>query len=215
MKDIVIIGAGGHAKVVVDIILKRKKELREELNIIGFLDDDYKNLKYKKIFNIPILGKINLIKEFKNKDYYYIIAIGNNIIREKIVKENLELKYYTAIHPSAIIGSEVEIKDGTVVMANVVVNSYSKIGKHCILNTASIVEHDNVIGDYVHISPNSTLCGGVKIDKYTWIGAGSTIIQEINIGENSMIGAGSIVLKKINKNIKVIGNPARKMGGGN
>ncbi|MBS9775998.1 MAG: acetyltransferase [Fusobacterium sp.] len=214
MKNIVIIGAGGHAKVVADIILKRKSELNEKLNIIGFLDDNYKNLKYKKIFDISILGKMDLIKEFKNKDYYYVVAIGNNKIREKIVKENSELKYYTAIHPSVIIGNEVEIKDGTVVMANVVINSYSYIGKHCILNTASIIEHDNLIEDYVHISPNSTLCGGVKIDKYTWVGAGSTVIQGINIGENNMIGAGSVVLNKIDGNIIVVGNPARKIGGG-
>ncbi len=214
MKDIVIIGAGGHAKVIADIILKRKELLNEKLNIIGFLDDGYKNLKYTKIFDIPILGDTNLIEKLEQeKKYNYIIGIGNNEIREKISSKFSNLNYYTAIHPKSIIGIDVIIEEGTVVMANTIVNSGTKIGKHCILNTGSIIEHDNKIEDYCHISPNSTLCGTVKVGKNSWIGAGSTIIQNRNIGENSMIGAGSVIIRDIPNNCTVVGNPGKIIKG--
>ena len=209
MKNIVVIGSGGHAKVVADILLKRKEVLKEELNIIGFLDDNFQNLEYREIFNIPILGSLELIEEFKNKDYEYIIAIGNNLIRKKIAEKYSSLIYYIAIHPTAVIGNMVTIEEGTVVMANVVINSYSKIGKHCILNTSSIIEHDNKIEDYVHISPNATLCGGTIVKEKSWIGAGSNIKQGITVGENVIVGMGTIVIRKIQDNVIAVGNPAR------
>lgn len=212
MKDIVIIGAGGHAKVIADIILKREELLDEKINIIGFLDDGYKKLEYKDIFDIPILGDTTLIKDLE-KEYSYIIGIGNNEIREKISSKFMNLRYHTAIHPSAIIGKDVSIGEGTVVMANVVINSGTTIGKHCILNTGSILEHDNIIENCCHISPNSTLCGTVRVEKNTWIGAGSVIIQNKKIGENSVIGAGSVIIKDIPSNCVAVGNPVKIIKG--
>lgn len=209
MKNIVIIGSGGHAKVIADILLKRKEVLKEELDIIGFLDDNFQNLEYREIFNIPILGSLELIEEFKNKDYEYIIAIGNNLIRKKIAEKYSKLIYYTAIHPTAVIGNMVTIEEGTVVMANAVINSYSKIGKHCILNTSCVIEHDNNIKNYVHISPNTTLCGGVVIKEKSWIGAGSNIKQGVSIGKNVIVGAGTVVIRDVENNVTAVGNPAR------
>ena len=163
MKDIVIIGAGGHAKVIADIILKRKELLNEKNNIVGFLDDGYKNLKYNKIFDIPILGDTSLIENLeKNKKYNYIIGIGSNEVRKKIYSKFPTLNYYTVIHPTAVIGLDVSIGKGTVVMSNVVVNSGTRIGDHCILNTGSIVEHDNIVENYCHLSPNSILAQSNK-----------------------------------------------------
>ena len=203
MEKVIIIGSGGHAKVVIDILLKK-----ENTEIIGILDDNFENISYKEILNIPILGKIEL-SESLPKDYSYIIAIGDNNVREKIAKRYSNLNYTTAIHPTAIVGEGVEIETGTVLMPRVVINSYSKIGKHCILNTGSIIEHDNEIGDFVHISPRALLCGGVKVEKKVWVGAGSVVIQGVTLGENSLIGAGSVVLKDVLYNLKVVGNPAR------
>jgi len=212
MKKIIIIGSGGHAKVVADIILTREKELNEDLKIIGFLDDNFKNLRYDNIFNIPILGDLNNIDNFsKNEDYFFIIAIGSNEVRKKISEKYKELNYYTAIHPRSVISREVIIGSGTVVMANVVINPNSTIGKHCILNTSSVIEHDNELGDYVHISPNTTLCGGVNIEDNSWVGAGSVVRQQIHIGKNVLVGANSVVVKNIEDNCVVVGNPAKKI----
>lgn len=211
MKNIVIIGSGGHAKVIADILLKRKEGLKEELDIVGFLDDNFQNLEYREIFNIPILGSLELIEEFKNKDYEYIIAIGNNLIRKKIADKYSNLIYYTAIHPTAVIGNMVTIEEGTVVMANAVINSYSKIGKHCILNTSCVIEHDNRIGDYIHISVNAKTGGTVIIEECTWLGISATVKNNIFICDNCMIGAGGVVVKNIKEAGIYIGVPVERI----
>ena len=210
MKEIVIIGAGGHAKVVADIILKRKTDLNEDIKIKGFLDDNYNENQNKKIFKIPIIGKLEKINDLADKDIKFIIAIGNNKTRERIANKYNKVKYYTAVHPQAVIANKVKIDEGSVVMANVVINSYSEIGKHCIINTGSIIEHDNSINDFVHISPSVTLAGGVRIGKRSWIGIGSNIIQGKNIGFDTIIGAGSVVLKNIGNNEKAFGVPCEE-----
>ena len=209
MKKIVIIGASGHSKVVADIIFSRKKDFNEEIEIVAFLDDNYKNLKYKEIFGISIIGDLNRIEDFDKESYWFVIAIGNNHIRKKIFERYNKLKYYTVIHPKAIIAKEVLIGEGTVIMANVVINSYSVIGKQCILNTASVIEHDNILENYVHISPNATLCGEVHVNNCSWVGATSVIKQQISIGENVIIGAGTVVIDDIEGNCTVVGNSGR------
>lgn len=205
-KKIVIIGAGGHAKVVIDILLQRIK-LGDNLEIVGVLDDYYKENSSIKLFDIPVIGKINKSLELENCEY--IIAIGSNKIR-KIISTKYDLVYYTAIHPKAVIAEEVKIEEGAVVMAGVIINSYSYIGKHTIINTGSIIEHDCKINDFVHISPNATLAGGVKVGNETWIGMGSNIIQEVKIEGNVMVGAGSVVLNDVSANKKVVGVPAKE-----
>ncbi|MGL4864541.1 MAG: acetyltransferase [Cetobacterium sp.] len=208
MKEIIVIGAGGHAKVIIDIILQRKKILNDNLVIKGILDDSFKENEEKNIFGIPIVGKINKILELPS-DIYYIIAIGNNGIRKKIAQNYEKVKYITLIHPKAVIAENVSINIGTVLMAGSIINSYTKIGKHCIINTGSIIEHDNIIEDYVHISPNVTLCGGVSIGEKSWIGAGATLIQGIKIEEKCIVGAGSVIIRNIKKMSKVIGIPGK------
>jgi sugar O-acyltransferase (sialic acid O-acetyltransferase NeuD family) len=208
MKKIIIIGAGGHAKVIADIIIKRKKILNETIKIEAFLDDKYetKEIVYQ---DIPLIGKLNKINSLKKDDYYFIIAIGNNSIREEIAN-NYDLKYYTVVHPSAILAEDVEVGEGTVIMANAVINSSVKVGSHCIINTSSVIEHDNKIDDFVHISPNAALAGDIKVGRKTWIGMGSSIIQGVKIGMNVKIGAGSVVLNNIDDNITAYGVPCRE-----
>lgn len=210
MKEIVIIGAGGHAKVIIDIILQRKKNLNDNLLIKGILDDSFSENEEKDLFGIPIIGKVNKVLELSS-NIYYVIAIGNNGIRKKISQNYKKLKYITLIHPRAIIGENVSIGIGTVLMAGSIINSHTKIGKHCIINTGSIIEHDNIIEDYVHISPNVTLCGGVSIGQKSWIGAGATLIQGIKIEEKCIVGAGSVVIRNIKKMSKVIGIPGKNV----
>ncbi len=209
MKKIVIIGASGHAKVVADIIFSRKRDLNEKIEIVAFLDDNYKNLKYKEIFGISIIGGLDKIEDFNKENYWFVICIGNNYIRQRIYEKYNKLNYYTAIHPKATIAGEVLIGEGTVIMANVVVNACSTIGKQCILNTASIIEHDNELKDYVHISPNTILCGGVNINDCSWIGAGSVVKQQTSIGKSVIVGAGSVIIRDIEDNCTVVGNPGK------
>ena len=207
-KNVIIIGAGGHSKVIADIIIKSQD------NVLGFLDDnipiDTVIIKEK---NLKVLGKIEdsiKIKE-QNSDIEFIIGIGNNKTRKAIAENYPDLNYYTAIHPSSQIALDVKIGDGTVIMANACINTSTTIGKHCIINTGAIIEHDNIIEDYVHISPNATLCGTVKIEELTHIGAGSTIKNNISISSNCIIGAGAVIVKDINEEGTYVGVPAKKI----
>lgn len=207
--NIIIIGAGGHSKVVADIIIKTGN------NLLGFLDDNleigtniirFENEKFNVIGKIS--DSIKYLKEDKNLKF--IIAIGNNYVREKI-SEEYKLPYITLIHPSANVSINTIIQEGTVVMANACINANAIIGKHCIINTGAIIEHDNFLENFIHISPNATLCGTVKIGECTHIGASATIKNNTNITKNCIIGAGAVVVKNIDKTGTYIGVPAKKM----
>ena len=202
-KKVIIIGAGGHAKVIADIIEKSGDQ------IVGFLDDKIeKNTIIVKDYKV--IGDLNsrFSLSIANKDYEFIIAIGDNKKREEISKSP-NLKFYTAIHPSAQIGLDVEIEEGTVIMAHVCINSSSRVGKHCIINTGAIIEHDNIIENYVHISPNATLGGTVKVEELTHIGIGATVKNNVTICKNCTVGAGALVVKNIEKEGTYVGVPAR------
>lgn len=207
-EDVIIIGAGGHAKVIADIIHKSGD------NVLGFLDDTKEkgNIIIKDI-NLKVIGKVDECVRISkiNSNVKFIIAIGNNQIRKQISERYKDIEYYTAIHPSAQISLDVEIKEGTAIMANACINTSAKIGKHCIINTGAIVEHDNQIENYVHISPNGTCCGTVKIGELTHIGAGAIVKNNINITSECVIGAGAIVVKDIKEKGTYIGVPAKKM----
>lgn len=209
-KNVVIIGASGHGKVIADIIIKSGD------NVIGFLDDNF-NLQNKKVFLdktvIGLVSNCEAIQE-KNQEYLFVVGIGDNYIRKEIFGK-YRLNYYTAVHPSAIISNQVQIGEGTVIMANAVVNANTNIGTNCIINTGSIVEHDNIIEDNVHISPNATLCGTVKVGKLTHIGANVTIKNNIKICSECIIGAGAVVVKNIVDKGIYLGVPAIKVGGNN
>lgn len=189
---VVIIGAGGHGRVVADIV-RANNDI-----VVGFLDD----APYE-----DILGPVSDMDKYL--DFQFVVAIGNSAIREKF--SNFDCKYYTAIHPSAIISPSVKIGEGTVVMPNAVINADAVIGKQCIINTASVIEHDNHIGDFAHVSVGAKLGGTVNIGKHTWIGIGSTVSNNITICDNCMIGAGAVVLKDINKSGTYVGVPARRI----
>jgi len=197
-KKVILIGAGGHAKVIADIILKSGD------SILGFLDDD----STAKLWNINNLGKINSCLKYVNHNYF-IIAIGNNEIRSQIAMNYPKLQWYTAIHPSSQIAKGVSIGEGTTIMASTVINSDAKIGKHVILNTGAIVEHDNIIGDYVHLSPRVVLGGTVRIENNTHIGIGVVVKNNINVCSNVVVGSGAVVVKNIKISGTYVGVPAK------
>lgn len=203
-KKVIIIGAGGHAKVIADIIEKSGDE------VVGFLDDNKEN-GATVIKNYKVIGGSNnrFAMAITKENVEFVIAIGDNQKRKEI-SNSPNLKFYTAIHPSAQIGLDVRIEEGTVIMANSCINSSAKIGKHCIINTGAIIEHDNIIEDYVHISPNATLGGTVKIGESTHVGIGSIVKNNITICKNCTIGAGAVVVKNILEEGTYVGVPARE-----
>lgn len=197
MKEVIIIGAGGHGRVVAEIV-KANNDI-----VVGFLDD---------IQNGD--GIIGRVEEYINyPDKHFVIGIGNNSVRKKIAETYPKLKWYTAIHPTAIVSKTAKIEAGTVVCPKAVINTGAIVGKHCIINTAATVEHDNVIGDFCHISPNSTLCGTVNIGECTHIGAGTVVRNNINIEKNIIVGIGAAVVEDLTDEGVYVGVPAKKMEG--
>ncbi|GAA3606949.1 acetyltransferase [Flavivirga amylovorans] len=210
MKKIVIIGASGHAKVIIDII-----EKRNEYQIIGLIDS-YKEPS-QKIMGYPILGKESLIPELMEKQNVIggIMAIGDNWSRKKVrdVIKNLapKFKFLPAIHPNAILCNNLKIEPGVVIMAGVIVNAASTIKEFCILNTNSSLGHDSVMHHFSSLAPSSAIGGHVSIGAFSAVSMGTTIIQNITIGIHTIIGAGSLVLKDIGNNIIAYGVPVKEI----
>lgn len=194
--NIVLYGASGHCKVVIDILLE------SSLNIDKILDD---SVNLKEICKYPVVNPSN--HEF-NDSNKYLISIGNNRIRKEIVLK-LFVEYTNAIHPKAIVSRFSKIDVGTVVMAGVVINSDVKIGKHCIINTSASIDHDCVIEDFSHISPNASLAGSVFVGEGSQVGIGATIMQGIKIGKWATIGAGAVIINNVPDFAVVVGNPGK------
>jgi sugar O-acyltransferase (sialic acid O-acetyltransferase NeuD family) len=194
-----IYGASGHAKVILDCILSRGGD------IIGVFDDD---IEKKNLLGIKVVGSYDE-KYFPDEEI--VVGIGDNKIR-KIVSERIQHRLGKVFHSSSIISSFSSIGEGTVVFHGAVIQSSSKVGISCIINTNASVDHDCVIGNFVHIAPNVTICGGVNVGSGTLIGAGSIIIPNINIGTDVIIGAGSVVVKHVPNGLRIFGNPAKEYG---
>lgn len=203
MKEVIIIGASGHAKVVADIVLSRGDR------ILGFLDDDTQ--LPPRINGIPVLGAVSEFKKYS--DAYFIIGIGNGSIRKKISNMMQGVRWYTAVHPNAVVSAmDTSIGEGTVVMAGAIINPNAKIGDHCIINTAAVVEHDAQIGQFAHISVGAKLAGTVSIGDGTWVGIGAVVSNNLSICADCTIGAGAVVVRSINDSGTYVGIPARRIG---
>ena len=192
-----IIGASGHGKVVADIA---KLNGYDE---IEFLDDN-ETLKFCGKYRITGTSKNAFLKE---NDVF--VAIGDSLIRTKLMEKLENKRFPVLIHPDAVVADDVTIGKGSVVMAGAVINTGSKIGKGVIINTCSSVDHDCEIDDYVHVAVGSHVCGTVNIMDNTWIGAGATIINNINICSNCFIGAGAVVTENLEVAGTYIGVPAK------
>lgn len=203
MNSVIIIGASGHGKVIADIIQKSGDK------VLGFLDD---NTKLPNTFiNFPLLGTVDKYNKYIT-EAQFVIAVGDAIVRKMIAKKLAGVKWYTAIHPSAVISCiNVAIAEGTVVMANTVINSGSVIGRHCIINSGAIVEHDNKLKDFVHVSVGAKLAGTVSVGEGSWIGIGACISNNLKICAHCTIGAGAVVINNINDAGTYIGIPAKRL----
>ncbi|MCA9330946.1 acetyltransferase [Candidatus Saccharibacteria bacterium] len=207
---LLIIGAGGHAQVVADILLLQQKA-GLDIDPIGYLDDDPKLIDQFRL-GLPILAPVNQIASYK--DCAIIVGIGDNYVRRALYNLLMrdEVRAFVAAHPAATVASDVSIGEGTVIAAGVVVNTGSVIGQNVILNTACTIDHHNVISDHVHIAPGVNLGGGVQIGEASLIGVGATIMPQRCVGSNAIVGAGSVVVKNVADGTIVAGVPARMIG---
>lgn len=206
MNKIVLIGAGGHCKVIIDII-----KSKNEYEIVGITD----KIAKENILDVPVIGNDDILQQLYNKGVKYaFISIGalNHICMRNNIYNKLKsigFKVPRLFHNTSVISKYSHIQEGTCVMAGVIINPDVYIGKNCIINTGSIIEHDCKIGDNTHISPNVSIAGGVNIGVSTHIGIGASVIEGITIGDNVTIGAGSVVVDNIDDNSLAVGIPAK------
>lgn len=194
--NIVLYGASGHCKVIIDILQCNNQKIAE------VIDDAPKS---KSILGLPILNS----KEFDfSSAENMILSIGNNKIRKKLAGK-FPVTFVKAIHPKAIISNHAAVGEGTVVMAGAIINPGANIGNHCIINSGAVIEHDCKIGDYAHISPNASLAGGVVVEEGAQVGIGASVIQGVKIGKWAVIGAGAVIINDVPDYAVVVGNPGR------
>lgn len=197
---LMILGAGGHGKVVLSTALANK------LPIAGFLDDhvnDHETL----IYGYRILGTIEDLTQFQ----LAVFGLGDNDRRAQIVKRFAYFNaWQTLIHPQAYVHSSVKIGEGTVIFAGAIVQPDTTIGKHCIINTGAIIDHDCHLDDFVHIGPGARLAGGVRVGVGTLLGIGSNVLPQVRIGRWAIIGSGAAVIDDVLDQKTVVGVPARE-----
>ncbi|MDD5618347.1 MAG: acetyltransferase [Candidatus Omnitrophica bacterium] len=199
---IVIFGAGGHGKVILDILLEKKEK------VLGFLDDD-KNKIGLKINGYRVLGDLTYLK--RKKSINLALGVGNNRIREMIYRKakGLSINIISAIHPKAVVSKEAKIGRGVAIMAGAVVNTCVVIEDGAVVNTSASVDHDCHLGKFCQIWPGAHLAGNIKVGEFSYVGTGASVIQNITIGKNAMIGAGAVVIDNIADCVTVVGVPAR------
>jgi len=202
MKKIILIGNGGHSKVIQAIIHRT-----EGYELVGILDELIEGF-YEK--DSVFYDNLNNLSNYTN-DFFFLVAIGDNSVRDAIIKRNnlTDDNFTSIIDVNAIISPDVSIGVGTVVMPGAVINPGSIIGKHSIVNTSAVVEHDNTLGDFVHISHNATLAGTVTVKDFVHIGSGATVIPNTTIYQHSIIGAGAVVTNDIEEKSLAVGVPAK------
>lgn len=205
---IIVLGSGGHAAVVIDLLEKLNFE------IIGILS---KETKFKFFLDYPILGDDTLLKTFVGKNILFANGIGvvnNSLNTRKKVFENLKrYKFVVPVlqHKNAIVSQRAILKEGSQILAGSNIGPNVFIGENTIVNTNTTVEHGSIVEAHCHLAPGSNICGNVKIGESTFIGAGSTIINDLSVTKNCLIGAGSLVVKDIKVIGKYYGHPSKKM----
>ena len=202
-KSIIIIGAGGHAKVIIEILKSCNIKIAY---CIGQENDG------ETCLGIPVLkGDQNLEKLFNNGFKKIFVAIGSNNLRAKITKRIKEIGFeiINAISPYSIISKSVSLGTGIAIMPGAIINAACNISDNSIINTGTTIDHDCNIGLGSHIGPQCALAGNVTIGEGAFLGIGTKVIPGILIGTNSILGAGSVVIKNIKSNCTAVGVPAK------
>ena len=199
-KAVYVIGAGGHAKVVVST-------LQAAGYMVKALFDDDQSLWGKRILGIPVCGPIDELKDMKTVQA--VAAIGDNKTRRRIVQCLPQAKWVTVIHPAAYVHASSVIGAGTVVFAGAVIQPESHIGAHVIVNTGATIDHDCRLADYVQLCPGAHLAGNVGLNEGVFMGTGAVAVPGVKIGAWTVIGAGAVVIRDLPEKVVAVGVPAR------
>lgn len=198
----IIIGAGGHAKVIIDML-----RANPHVSIVGCIGQE----RGAAVLGIPVIGDDSSLPELlKQGIRHAFVAIGNNSTRRRLAlyAENLGFELINAVSPQAYIAPSVVLGRGVAVMAGSIIQPDCRIGSYSIINTGATIDHDSVIGEACHIAPGSTLSGNVSVGDESFLGTGTVAIDGMHIGKGCMIGAGAVVIRAIPDHVLAVGVPA-------
>lgn len=200
-EPIVVVGGGGHAKVLVGL-------LHALGTPVAAVYDDAAEKWGSRLLGVPVRGPID---DLAGKTLPGILAIGDNLARSRLASR-LSLDWKTVVHPKAWVDPTVRLGPGTVVFAGAVVQPEARLGAHVIVNTSATVDHDCDIGDFVHLCPGTHLAGGVTIGEGTMLGTGASAIPHVRVGEWTVVGAAAAIVRDLPAHVVAAGVPARPRG---
>jgi sugar O-acyltransferase (sialic acid O-acetyltransferase NeuD family) len=204
--SVAIIGAGGHAHVMLDVL-----RCQGASNVIGFLDDADDLQGTRTRGGIEVIGRTDPETIRNCGADAFVVAIGSNQIRQMLFERCIDagLTPWTAVHPSATVAASATIGDGAHVVAGVCVCTHARVGADVILNTACSVDHDNLIGDHAFIAPGAHLGGDVEIGSRAFVGIGASVLPGLTVGARATVGGGAVVIEDVPPDSVVVGVPAR------
>ena len=209
MIEVIGLGAGGHARVVIEILRSMKN-----YEIVGLLDPK-SELWQTSVLEVPVLGDDDLLSDLHNQGVCHAFIgvgmLGNAQLRRRLYNKARRQGFniVSAIHPRAIVSPSTEIGQGITIMPGAIINADVKIGENVIINTGAIIEHDCEIASHVHVATGARLAGTVRVDDGAFIGAGAVIKQSVSIGKHAVVGAGAVVIEDVPDNVVVVGVPAK------
>jgi sugar O-acyltransferase (sialic acid O-acetyltransferase NeuD family) len=204
MAGLLILGAGGHAKVVAEAALATGR-----WGEVAFLDDRFPALR--EVLGWPVLGVLADAPAHRARYPEAVVAIGHARTRLR-VQNDLQRNGFVlpvVVHPTAWVSPSASLGEGTVVFAQVAVNACVRAGAACIFNTGCSVDHDAALGDGVHVCPGARVAGEVTVGDATWLGIGSSVIQRVRVGADVTVGAGAAVVRDLPDGVTAVGVPAR------
>lgn len=208
--SILIIGAGGHGKVCVDVAHVLG------LDVVGFLDNDAALLG-REIDNVRVLGGDGELDRFPPSVVVLVNGVGSTVSlgpRRATYERLAGLGYHfeRMCHPHAPVARSASLGNGVQVMAGAVIQPGARIEENCIINSGAVIEHDCIVGAHSHVAPGAVVCGGVTIGAECHVGAGATIVQGISLGDGAIVAAGAVVVRSVPGGQRVAGVPAYEMG---